>query len=265
MAVGDPDGGADHVRQLLTALKAHGIPRRGSKPLPITSLEPLASVGPLQAEGSLRVNGGAKRFAVSIGPRFGAITPRQVDEALSEAYGYDLVVFVGFAAPAETQEMLAKGRRGRYEVALLMANPDLLVGDLLKHTTASQTFRLFASPDVRVQAGAGGDVTVELLGVDSYDALTGQVTSVSRKDVAAWFLDQDHDGVVFHVNQAFFPKANAWQLLERSLNGVVDAGLMERLQTFESLPFKPGQNPVVAVRVITDDGNASESILSVER
>jgi adenine-specific DNA-methyltransferase len=258
------EGGADHVRQLLGALKAYGVPRRGTKPLPIISLEPLASTGPLQAEGALTVNGGSKPFAVSIGPRFGAITPRQVDEALSEAYGYELVVFVGFAAHAEAQEMLAKGRRGRYEVALLMANPDLLVGDLLKNTAASQTFRLFASPDVRIKVERNGEFNVELLGVDSYDALTGQVTSVSRNEVAAWFLDQDHDAMVFHVTQAFFPKGNSWELLERALKDVVDATIMERLQRFESLPFKHGPNKKVAVRVITDDGNASEAILALE-
>ena len=255
---------ADHARQLLAALKSHGIPRRGTKPLAIASLEPLASVGPLQAEGDFETNGIRKRFAVSIGPRFGSITSGQVDEALGEAYGYDLVVFVGFAAHAEAQAMLAKGRRGRFEVALLMANPDLLVGDLLKHTAASQTFRLFASPDVHIET-TKGQVTVVLVGVDSYDAATGKVSSVNRGEVAAWFLDQDYDGMVFHVSQAFFPKENAWELLEKTLDGLVDASRMKQLQSFESLSFKASAGQKIAIRVITDDGNASESILSVER
>ncbi len=41
-------------------------------------------------------------------------------------------------------------------VALLLANPDLLVGDLLKNTKASQTFRLYAAPDVRVEKTDSG-------------------------------------------------------------------------------------------------------------
>ena len=70
--------------------------------------------------------------------------------------------------------------------------------------------------------------------------------------------------MVFHVSQAFFPKVNSWELLERALKGVVDTVLMERLQSFASIPFKHGPNRKVAVRVITDDGNASEAILALE-
>jgi adenine-specific DNA-methyltransferase len=263
--VGDDDAAmSDHVRQLLDALKTHGIPRRDQKPLPIVSLQRLNSVGWLHAEGSVAVEGKSKTFTVSVGPRFGPITPLQVDEALGEAHGYDLVVFVGFEAHAEAQAMLAKGRRGKYEVALLKANPDLLVGDLLKNTAASQTFRLFSSPDVRLNRRNADETVVELMGVDSYDALTGRVSAASKDQVAAWFLDQNHDGIVFHVTQAFFPKSDAWEQLERALKGIVDAELMARLNSFESLPFKPGEHRRVAVRVITDDGNASEAVLALD-
>jgi len=254
----------DHVRQLLDALRLHGIPRRGGKPLQVASLQPLASVGWLHAEGTFAEDGSQKQFVVSVGPRFGPITPIQVDEALAEAHGYDLVVFAGFEAHAEAQEMLARGRRGRYEVALLKANPDLLVGDLLKHTTTSQTFRLFASPDVRVVQANGGEVTIDLQGVDSFDALSGRVSSVSREQIAAWFVDQNYDGLVFHVTQAFFPKTDAWDQLQRALHGIVDPTLMEQLNSFESLPFRPGESKRAAVRVITDDGNASETVLPLD-
>ena len=160
--------------------------------------------------------------------------------------------------------MLARGRRGRYEIALLKANPDLLVGDLLKHTSASQTFRLFASPDVRAVKAWNGEVRIELQGVDSFDALSGKVSSASKDQIAAWFIDQNHDGLVFHVTQAFFPKTDAWDQLQRALHDVVDAELMEQLNTFESLPFKPGEYRLAAVRVITDDGNASETVLPLD-
>ena len=136
----DRAAAADHVTQLLDALRTQGIPRPDGKPLKIERIEQLASAGAIQAEGIYRsIEDEERRFAVSLGPRFGTITPTQVDEALADAYGYDLVVFAGFAAHAETQALLEGGRRGRYDVALLLANPDLLLGSLLKNTTASQT------------------------------------------------------------------------------------------------------------------------------
>ncbi len=49
---------------------------------------------------------------MSLGPRHGPITVGQIDEALAESPGYDLIVFAGFAATAEAQQYLAPGKRG---------------------------------------------------------------------------------------------------------------------------------------------------------
>lgn len=252
----------DHVDVLLDALSKQGIPRKGAKPIKIESLQQLANAGSLQAEGTYKANGKEKRFAVSLGPRFGPITFAQIDEAMEEAFGYDLVVFAGFATTAEAQELIAKGRLGKRDVALLHANPDLLVGDLLKSTSASQTFRLFSAPDVELLRD-GGEVRVKVIGVDSYDASTGEVVSGSQKDIAAWFLDQDYDGIVFHVNQAFFPKTGGWEALQRALKGTIDPELMEQLESFESLPFAPGEQKKAAVRVVDDFGTVSEVVLDL--
>jgi len=198
---------------------------------------------------------------VSLGPRYGPITIQQVDEALADAAGYPMVVFAGFTATAETQSFLAKGRVGRYQVVLLEANADLLIGDLLKNTKTSQTFRLFAAPDLVTHLQADGTVYVELRGVDSYDASKGEATSRTRNEVAAWFLDQDYDGEVFHVNQAFFPKTNSWEALARALKGAIDEDALAQLATFESNPFKPGEHKRAAVRVIDDSGQTSEAVI----
>lgn len=252
----------EHVDTLLYALKKQGIPVKGRKPVPIESLQRVVDTGAIHAEGKYRANGTEKSFAVSLGPRFGPITFAQIDEALTEAFGYDLVVFAGFAADAEAQKTIAKGKLGKYEVALLEANPDLLVGDLLKATPSSQTFRLFSAPDVAVKEKKG-NVRVEILGVDSFDASTGKVTSAGQKDIAAWLLDQDYDGMVFHVNQAFFPKSGGWEALQRALKGTIDPELMEQLESFESLPFIPGEHKKAAVRVVEDSGTVSEVVLDL--
>lgn len=255
---------SDHVETLLDALKKQGIPRKGAKPVLIDSVERLANIGVLQAEGTfLDVDGEKRRCAVSIGPRFGPITVLQIDEALHDAYGYDLVVFAGFAASAEAQDYVGRGRIGRFNVAILEANPDLLIGDLLKTTPASQTFRLFSAPEVKVKSNGSDHTCIELLGVDSFDAATGEVTSRGQGDIAAWFLDQDYDGVVFHVNQALFPKSSSWDDLKRALKGTIDKDLMEQLASFQSLPFTPGEHRKAAVRVIDDSGSTSEVVLDL--
>lgn len=250
----------DHVQTLLTALQAQGIPRPGSQPAKIESLTPLAAAGALQAEGVVDLGGKQRRFAVALGPKFGAITMAQVSDALREAIGFDVVVFAGFAVSADVQERLAAGKVGGTQVSLLLANPDLLVGDLLKNTKTSQTFRLYSAPDVKIKQGSDGyRVTVE--GVDTFDAATGEVVSYGRTGVQAWFLDDDYDGTVFRVTQAFFPVTDAWKKLQAALRGTVDAALLAELHGWTSLPFDSGENHRVAVRVIAQDGNTAEVVL----
>jgi adenine-specific DNA-methyltransferase len=253
----------DHVTTLLDALSKQGIPRRSGFAAEVLRVEPLANTGTLHAEGIYEDADGEKSFAVSLGPRFGPVTVQQIDEALHEAYGYDLVVFAGFAATAEAQQYVANGKRGRFNVALLEVNPDLLVGDLLKTTPSSQTFRLFAAPDVKLSKNGDGEHTVQVLGVDLFDASTGATRFVGDEYIAAWFLDTDYDGLVFHVNQAFFPDGG-WEKLAKTLKGTVDEELMEQLQSFESLPFKAGEHRKAAVRVIDDAGTTSEVVLDLE-
>jgi adenine-specific DNA-methyltransferase len=211
----------------------------------------------------LDINGKQGRFAVSLGPQFGAITMSQVSDAVRQAIGFDLVVFAGFAVSADAQEKLGSGKLGSVDVALLLANPDLLVGDLLKNTRSSQTFRLYASPDVKI-VKTDDEFRVIVEGVDSFDASTGEVTSYGKSGVQAWFLDDDYDETVFRVSQAFFPVSNSWEKLSRALRGTADEELVEKMHSWESLPFVKGENNRIAIRVISDDGNSSEVVLSLK-
>lgn len=252
----------DHVETLLEALKVLGVPRPGAKPLKIQSLNRIASAGAVQAEGIVDLDGKQGRFAVSLGPQFGAITMSQVSDAIRQSIGFDLIVFAGFAVTADVQERLGTGKVGSVDVALLLANPDLLVGDLLKNTKSSQTFRLYASPDVKVSK-KGDEFIATVEGVDSFDASTGEVTSFGKNGIQAWFLDDDYDGNVFRVSQAFFPVSNAWEKLTRALRGTADEELVEQMHSWESLPFTKGSHEKIAIRVIANDGNSSEVILSL--
>ena len=147
-------------------------------------------------------------------------------------------------------------------MALLLANPDLLVGDLLKNTATSQTFRLYSAPDAQIVRAEDG-YRVEVLGMDSFDAATGETTSFGKSGIQAWFLDDDYDGTVFQVAQAFFPISDAWEKLQRALRTTVDAALLSELHGWTSLPFEAGKHGKVAVRVIGNDGNAAELVMDL--
>jgi adenine-specific DNA-methyltransferase len=99
--------------------------------------------------------------------------------------------------------------------------------------------------------------------LDSFDAATGATTSFGQSGIQAWFLDDDFDGTVFRVAQAFFPVSDAWEKLERALRTTVDAALLSELHGWRSLPFDAGDHRKAAVRVIANDGNSAELIMDL--
>ncbi|MFZ2359048.1 MAG: hypothetical protein WA040_06860 [Anaerolineae bacterium] len=103
----------------------------------------------------------------------------------------------------------------------------------------------------------------ELLGVDAYDPLTGEVHSARASQVAAWFLDSDYDRRTFHICQAFFPNKSTWQKLARALKGTLNDDLFDQLTGRVSLPFQPGEHRRIAVKVIDQRGNEVMRVVAV--
>jgi adenine-specific DNA-methyltransferase len=281
---------ADHITTMIELLRKAGVNFPGGKKLLLENLRPLG-VGWLHAEAeAARGNGGVAagsarhgdvksplRVAVSFGPRHGPVTAIQTHEAAQTASinGYDVLVLAGFSVDPEAQAFIQKTPVKNLTIHFANVNPDVLVGDLLKTSRASQLFTVFGSPDVKLErvgahrdAPRGGSGTaptdeyiVRLLGVDIYDPNTGELQQSRGEDVAAWFLDQDYDGYTFCISQAFFPSnSDAWEKLERALKGTLDPEKFEALRGTVSLPFQPGKNKRVAVKVIDMRGNEVISI-----
>jgi adenine-specific DNA-methyltransferase len=233
---GNPQS-ADHIEQLLHALKTMGIPQAGKKPISIKELSTIEGVGSIQAEGIADIDSKATRFAVSIGPKFGPITIAQVQDALTSSIGYGLVVFAGFAVSPDAAEKLSAGKIGASPVSLLLANPDLLLGDLLKNTKSSQTFKLYSAPDLTVEK-EGSVYMVTVNGVDTFDAASGEQMSLGRAGIKAWLLDTDYDSQVFSATQAFFPDSDGWSNLRKALRTSVDSEVLEELAGWTSIQMQ---------------------------
>ncbi len=271
---------ADHITTMIELVRKAGVNFPGGKKLALENLRPLG-VGWLHAEAEAKQNGEkARRIAVSFGPRHGPITAIQTHEAAQTASvnGYDVLVLAGFSVDPEAQAFIQKTPIKNLTIHFANVNPDVLVGDLLKTSRASQLFTVFGSPDVEVRrsgglqpgkgaalslrsgqalkGGATNEYVVELKGVDIYDPNTGELHQSRGEDVAAWFLDQDYDGYTFCISQAFFPaNTSAWEKLERALKGSLDPEKFEALRGTVSLSFQPGKHKRVAVKVIDMRGN----------
>jgi adenine-specific DNA-methyltransferase len=276
------DRGGDYLATMINLLKQQGgVLFPGGKKLELMNIRSL-NLGYLHAEAEAKQNGNTLRVAISFGPQHGPVIAHQVQEAIPAAKvnGYQVLIFAGFAFDPEAQAFIQKVPVAGLQVHFANIAPDVLVGDLLKTTRASQIFTVFGQPDVVVERrtpdgkwlvlgsreyqdalhrGAfdrEGEWRVKLLGVDIYDPLTGEVQSTRGEDVAAWFLDTDYDGKTFKISQAFFPgDSDAWEKLQRALKAQIAPEAFEQMRGTVSFPFQPGEHQRIAVKVIDFRGN----------
>jgi adenine-specific DNA-methyltransferase len=107
---------------------------------------------------------------------------------------------------------------------------------------------------------------VEVKGFDYYNTKTGQIESGSAAQIAVWMLDTDYDGRSLFPRQVFFPMAGekeGWSKLAKNLRAEIDYEAMQAYYGTVSLPFAPGKNGRVAVKIVDDRGIESLKILEI--
>ena len=154
---------------------------------------------------------------------------------------------------------------GRLTILQARMNPDLAMGgELLKKTGARNLFTVFGEPDIEVHQVAGGQLTVEVCGLDVYDPTTGLVRSSSVDDIAAWFLDTDYDGDAFFVRHAYFTGADdPYDKLRRALRADISDEAWETVNSTVSRPFPRPTTGKVAVKVINHYGDEVMRVFAV--
>ncbi|MDA8239707.1 MAG: site-specific DNA-methyltransferase [Nitrospiraceae bacterium] len=206
---------------------------------------------------------GDSSVAILFGPENGAISEKLVYEAAREAHAknYSHLFVIGFAIQPGARNFLdnceaAVGVPATY----VQATPDLLMGDLLKNMRSSQIFSVCGLPEIALRkikpkSGEPAKYEIELIGLDVFDPVTMDIDHRSGKDVPAWFLDANYNGLCFHVSQAFFPRTSAWDNLKRALKATHDESVWDHLAGTVSAPFAAGEHGQIAVKVIDDRGN----------
>jgi adenine-specific DNA-methyltransferase len=213
-----------------------------------------------------------KLVAFVFGPEHGPVTEQLVYAAAKEAHlkSYTHLFVVGFAVqPSATKLIQGCEKMMGLPATYVQATMDLVMGDLLKTTRASQVFSVTGAPDARLvklkkKSPDGPLYRVELRGLDVFDPVTMENDHRKGDDVPAWFLDTDYDDLVFHVSQAFFPRTSAWENLRRALKATYEDSVWEHLAGSVSEPFAAGESKKIAVKVIDDRGNELMVVKSLD-
>ena len=261
-----------------------GIRGKGGQHIDFSRVEPMGGTRWLHADAETKEDK-PQRVLVSFGPEHAPLEQRQVALALEEAQLLvprpRIIVFAAFQFDPEAAKDIDE--TDWPGVALLKAqmNADLLTDDLKKKRSSNESFWLIGQPDVKLSELTAKELSdfnsklktkhsklyrVAVLGFDYYNTRTGNIDSGGTENIAMWMLDTDYDGRSLYPRQVFFPMAGekeGWARLARNLKAEIDEELIEAYRGTVSLPFDPGDNKRIAVKIIDDRGIESLKILEV--
>ena len=247
-------------------LKA-GIRGKGGQHLKLMDLETLPGAKYLHAVGTVSETG--ERVAVSFGPEYAALEQRQVEIAKNEAGDLfplpKLLVFCAFTFDPEAAKDI-DSIRGIQALRVQM-NTDLLTEDLKKNSRSNESFWLMGQPDVEIHELKDGKLQVEVHGFDYFDTKTGELKSGGKRDIAVWELDTDYDDRSLYPRQVFFPMAgrkDGWYKLKKDIRAELNEELLDGFHGTKSLPFEPGDNRCLAVKIVDNRGIESLKVIRLD-
>jgi adenine-specific DNA-methyltransferase len=266
-----------------------GIRGKNGQYILFSRIEPLSGTRYLHAEAETRPNergadeireiaggyGQAQRAVISFGPEYAPLEQRQVALAIEEAQKLvprpSLIIFAAFQLDPEAAKDIDETEWPGVTLLKVQMNPDLFTSDLKKKRATNDSYWLIGQPDVQIEKLTKGydkgKYKIEVLGFDYYNTKKGTIESGGPDRIAIWMLDTDYDGRSLYPRQVFFPMAGdkeGWSKLARNLKAEVDPELMESYRGTVSLPFAPGGNRRIAVKIIDDRGIESLKIMEVD-
>jgi len=253
-----------------------GIRGKGGQKIEFSRVEPVGGTRWLHADAETKEDK-PQRVVLSFGPEHAPLEQRQVALAIEEAQLLvptpKIVVFAAFQFDPEAAKDIDETDWPGVTLLKAQMNADLLTDDLKKKRSSNESFWLIGQPDIRLTVIASEAkqsqkrYQVEVLGFDYYNTRTGNIDSGGTEKIAMWMLDTDYDGRSVYPRQVFFPMADqdqGWARLARNLKAEIDPDLIEAYRGTVSLPFEPGNNKRIAVKIIDDRGIESLRILDLE-
>lgn len=278
----------DFQERIFAHLKSSGI-RNGAKNEQAIFYNIEAVANPyLNAKGYYKDAEGKERLAYFyIGPKFGTVSRRAVTEALKEFRsvapyeGASWLCILGFSFEDNINEK--DYNLGSFVVSKVRMHDDLMQDGLLKKDKGAGAFITIGEPDIAIVEDEGGEtVHVEIQGLDIYDPIKDIVKPRSVEDIAYWEIDDNYNGEQFIVRGLHFcggskKEFDAWKKglqsvapkatkknAESTLRLYLNEELWDTLYDFRSQPIEKRKGRKIAVRVISQFGEESTKVLTIE-
>ena len=284
----DYDEYAAFTKRIFNNLKANGI-RNGVKQQQAVmhAMEHLDEPY-LNAKGYYKMEDGKEHCVYfMIGPKFGTVSKYAVNEAI-RAFRQHLdesnwLVILGFSFEDSIDSGENKDYNfGTFQVSKVRMSDDLLQDGLLKKDKKAGSFIIIGEPDVSLVNNDDGTYHVEINGMDMYDPIQDEVKARNVADIAYWEMDDNYTGGLFKVRSIHFCGGDkkdfaAWrkgldtvardlakQKAERTLRLEFNEEIWDTLYDYRSEPIPYEKGKKVAVRVVSQFGEESTKVLTME-
>lgn len=241
----------------------------------------------LNAKGFYNDADGRERLVYfHIGPKFGSVSKRAVNEAVRTfrdtrlQEGASWLVLLGFSFQDSIDDK--DYNLGQFTVSKVRMHDDLMQDGLLKKDKGAGSFITIGEPDIALVVDTPNTCHVEIRGLDIYDPIKDDVKARSVEDIAYWEIDDDYDGRQFIVKSLHFcggdkKEFEAWKKglssvsklttkknAEHTLRLELDDEIWDTLYGFQSevINYRPGHK--IAVRVISQFGEESTKVLEMK-
>lgn len=239
--------------------------------------------GALHAEGWYASATGEKKAYLHIGPQFGTVSKKAVNDAIKasrQRADADWLVILGFGFESDVDNRQVSLKVGSFEVTKVRMHDDLMQDGLIKKDKKAASFVTIGEPDIGLLR-SGDSAQVEIRGLDIYDPVKDEVKGRSVADISYWMLDDDYDGANFVARQVFFcggdkdefdkfkrglnslAMASTKKAAERTLKIELDDEAFERVYGFLSHPVPATRGRRLAVRVVSQFGEESTKVLTI--
>jgi adenine-specific DNA-methyltransferase len=243
----------------------------------------------LHAKGYYTDADGVERLVYfHIGPKFGTVSKRAVNEAVRIFRGSKLqegaswLVLLGFSFEDNINDK--DYNLGTFNVSKVRMHDDLMQDGLLKKDKGAGSFITIGEPDIAIVKDNDEFCHVEIRGLDIYDPIKDIVKPRSVEDIAYWEMDDKYDDTRFVVRSIHFcggdkkefddwrkglgtlfnASAKTKKQAQNTLRMEFSDEIWETLYGFtsEPIPYEPGRK--IAVRVISQFGEESSKVLTIE-
>ena len=222
-----------------------------------------------------------------IGPKFGTVSKYAVNEAI-RAFRQHLnesnwLVILGFSFEDTIESGENKDYNfGTFQVSKVRMSDDLLQDGLLKKDKKAGSFIIIGEPDISLVNDGDGICHVEINGMDMYDPIRDEVKARNVNDIAYWEMDDNYTGGLFKVRSIHFcggdkKDFDAWRKgldsvardlaknqAEKTLRLQFNDEVWDTLYDFKSEPIPYEQGKKIAVRVVSQFGEESTKVLTME-